>query len=73
MSNSNISPNGIPLDVAYQFHSFSEYIRNNGLQTRFSPKCIFCPSMESTPLQDDGSFRQCCKCKKQFKASFLRN
>lgn len=73
MSNSNIFNNGnfqqTPLNSAYQFNTFSTYINNNGLHTRFSPKCIFCSSIESTPLSNDGgSFRQCNRCKKQFKA-----
>lgn len=73
MYNSNTSNNGEPLNTAYNFHSFSSYINNNGLQSRFSPRCIFCPSVESIPLLNDGSFRQCNRCKKQFKALLVRN
>ena len=72
MSNSNTFNNSnfqqTPLGDAYQFNTFSQYINNGGLQTRFSPKCVFCPSIDSTSLINDGSFRQCNKCKKQFKA-----
>ena len=71
MSNSNTFNNSnfqqTPLGDAYQFNTFSQYINNGGLQTRFSPKCVFCPSTDSTPLINDGSFRQCNRCKKQFK------
>ena len=77
MSNSNIFNGGnfqqTPLNDAYQFHSFSTYINNNGLKSCFSPKCIFCSSLESLALSNDGSFRQCNRCKKQFKASLIRN
>ena len=77
MSNSNVFNGGnfqqTPINVAYQFQSFSEYINNNGLQSRFSPKCIFCPSIESTSLISDGSFRQCNRCKKQFKSLLMKN
>ena len=77
MSNSNIFNGGnfqqTPINDAYQFQSFSSYINGNGLQTRFSPKCIFCSSMESIPLTNDGAFRQCGKCKKQFKALLFKN
>jgi hypothetical protein len=72
MSNSNTFNNSnfqqTPLGDAYQFSTFSQYINNGGLQTRFSPKCIFCPSIDSIALINDGSFRQCNRCKKQFKA-----
>ena len=72
MSNSNTFNNSnfqqTPIDDAYHFNSFSHYITNGGLQTRFSPICIFCSSKESTALITDGSFRQCNRCKKQFKS-----
>jgi hypothetical protein len=72
MSNSNTFNNGnfqqTPLNDAYQFNTFSQYINNGGLKARFSPKCIFCPSTDSTALTNDGSFRQCNRCKKQFKS-----
>ena len=76
MSNSNTFNNGnfqqTPLGVAYQFQSFSNYINNNGLQARFSPKCAFCPSNVSVALTADGSFMQCNLCKKQFKALYAQ-
>jgi hypothetical protein len=77
MSNSNVFNGGnfqqTPLDVAYKFSSFSQYINNNGLKTNFSPRCIFCSSTQSKPLTHDGSFRNCSNCKKQFKALLSRN
>ena len=72
MSGSNIfngsNGAGIPINDAYQFNTFSQYIVNGGLNTRFSPICIFCSSKESVSLTSDGSFKQCNRCKKQFKA-----
>jgi len=78
MSNSNVFNGGnfqqTPLDIAYNFTSFSDYINNNinnnnsMLKTNFSPRCIFCSFMESKSLINDGSFRQCNRCNKQFKA-----
>jgi len=76
MSNSNTFNNNLvqtSLDDAYQFHTFSRYINNNRLQTKFSSKCIFCPCDISTPLISDGSFRQCNSCKKQFKSILIKN
>jgi len=70
MFNNNLKQTTI--NDAYHFESFSSYINNKGLQTKFSPNCIFCSTTESTPLTNDGSFRQCNRCKKQFKARLQR-
>lgn len=75
MSNSNMFNGDLAqtnLDKAYQFNSFSPYIMNNGLNSGFSPICVFCSSNNTVNLISDGSFKQCKKCKKQFKA-FLSN
>ena len=72
MSGSNIFNGGnfqqTPINAAYQFSTFSDYIVNGGLNTRFSHICIFCSSKDSRSLNADGSFKQCLRCKKQFKA-----
>ena len=60
------------INDAYQFTSFSTYINSNGLQTKFSPICVFCSCPETTTLTNDGSFRQCKKCNKQFKSRLQR-
>lgn len=57
------------IDTAYQFNSFSPYIINGGLNNRFSPFCIFCSSNNTINLVNDGSFKQCNSCRKQFKAA----
>ena len=75
MSNPNMFNNNLqqtPINDGYHFESFSSYIVNNGLRTKFSPVCIFCSSNESVSLIEDGSFRQCKKCKKQFKSMLQR-
>jgi hypothetical protein len=61
------------LDAAYHFNSFSAYITNGGLNSRFSPNCIFCLSNNTINLINDGSFKQCNSCKKQFKAVLSNN
>jgi hypothetical protein len=83
MSNSNVFNGGnfqqTPLDVAYNFTSFSDYINNNininnnMLKTNFSHRCIFCSFIESKSLISDGSFRQCNRCNKQFRALIIKN
>ena len=75
MSNPNMFTNNLQqtsINDAYQFESFSSYINNDGLKTKFSHICIFCSEKESIPLMKDGSFRQCNRCKKQFKARLQR-
>jgi len=70
MSNSNtFNTNLVQTDVntAYNFHTFSGYINNMKIP-KYSPICIFCSCKESCALINDGSFRQCNLCKKQFKA-----
>jgi hypothetical protein len=61
------------IDSAYQFTSFSSYIMNGGLNSKFSPNCIFCSSNNTINLTDDTSFKQCNNCRKQFKAVLLGN
>lgn len=77
MSNPNTFNNSnfqqTPLDSAYQFNSFSPYIVNGGLNSRFSPICIFCSSNNTMNLINDGSFKQCNSCKKQFRANLSNN
>lgn len=76
MSNPNIFNGELAetnLNTAYQFTSFSPYIINGGLNSRFSPNCIFCLSNNTVNLINDGSFKQCNSCKKQFKANLLNS
>ena len=56
------------INSAYQFNSFSPYIINGGLNSRFTPICIFCSSNNTMNLINDGSFKQCNSCRKQFKS-----
>jgi len=75
MSNSNMFPNNLvqtSINDAYQFHTFSNFIQTQTVSTHFSPHCIFCPSIHSIPLTNDGSFRQCRMCNKQFKALLIK-
>ena len=72
MSFSNIFNNNLvetPVNIAYQFNTHSEFIKNMKAPS-FSPVCIFCSCSDSIPLNQDGSFRHCKKCNKQFKSTF---
>jgi hypothetical protein len=71
MFNNNLQQTNI--NDAYQFVSFSDYINNKGLQGTFSPICIFCSYNVSVSLVNDGSFRECKRCKKQFKAKIVQS
>jgi hypothetical protein len=62
--------NFTPIDDAYKIH----HIKNDtyGGFLKYSPICIFCNHNISIPLMNDGgSFRQCKKCKKNFRATVL--
>lgn len=59
-----------PLNAAYAYNSFSNYINNMKLPI-YSSICIFCSSKETTLLMNDGSFRKCNGCNRQFKAGIL--
>jgi hypothetical protein len=74
MSNPNNSElHKTSIDSAYQFTTFSPYIMNGGLNSRFSPICIFCSSNNTMNLFNDGSFKHCNSCRKQFKAKLSKN
>jgi hypothetical protein len=77
MSNSNIFHNNnfqqTSLNDAYNFSTFSEYIKNDGLKTSFSQTCIFCSSNNTINLTSEGGFKHCNNCKKQFRARLTNN
>ena len=73
MSNSNTFNNNLlqtDVNTAYSFQTFSGYI-NNMKMPNYSSICIFCFCKQSCSLTNDGSFRQCSQCKKQFKAMIV--
>ena len=58
------------LDEAYKIH----HINSNtyGGTVSYSPICIYCKNPTSISLMNDGgSFRQCDKCRKNFKANVI--
>lgn len=62
--------NYTPLDEAYKIH----HINSNtyGGTIKYSPTCIYCKNPSSNPLMNDGgSFRQCLRCRKNFKATVI--
>ena len=74
MSNSNVFTNNLmqtSLNDAYQFQTFSDFIQTQS-KVKFSSLCVFCSSKNTIPLTNDGSFRQCNNCKKQFKALLIK-
>ena len=77
MSNSNMFNNGnfqqTPIDEAYKFHTFSPYILNGGIATKFSPVCVYCSSNNTINVMNDGSFKHCNTCRKQFKPVIVSN
>lgn len=59
-----------PLSDAYVYKTYSDYI-NKMKKPKYYIICIFCSCKDSIPLVEDGSFRQCNHCKKQFKAKMI--
>jgi uncharacterized CHY-type Zn-finger protein len=75
MSGTNIFNGNLtetPINIAYKFNTCSNFIKNMKLP-EFSSNCIFCSCRDSISLNQEGSFRQCRKCNKQFKAAFSNN
>ena len=52
---------------------FSTTIPNNTsiIKSKFSHDCIYCKHNYSYPLLNDGSFRRCLRCNKEFQAQIL--
>ena len=59
--------NMTPLDQAFDYSTPLSI--NQFHLPKYSPICIYCSNPESISLMHDrGSFRQCLKCRKQFRA-----
>lgn len=66
--------NYTPLDEAYKIHH--THSNTYGGSVKYSPICIYCKHYISTPLMqsiDGGSFRQCERCRKNFRATILND
>lgn len=61
----------IPNTEIKKAFDFDSSIKPEQLLSRYSKTCIFCSSNESVSLMQDGSFRRCLWCKKNFKANIL--
>ena len=59
-----------PINDAYRYHTHSEFIKQLKMPS-FSLKCIFCSSSKTDSLTNDGSFRRCGNCRKDFKAMIV--
>ena len=60
------------LTDAYKIHHINNQTYSQPIQ--YSSQCIFCSNNESIALmqnQDNGSFRRCTGCKKEFRAKIL--
>ena len=59
-----------PVSSSFDFNST---IKPFQVLSTYSPICIYCSSNTTSPLMQDGSFRQCLKCKRNFKPTILQN
>ena len=55
---------------AYRYHTHSEFIKQMKIP-KFSQTCVFCSSSKTDPLTNDGSFRRCGACRKDFRAIII--
>lgn len=60
------------LGEAFKIYHTSE--NTYGGTIHYSPKCIYCNNVSSKSLMNDGgSFRQCDRCRKNFRAVVINN
>jgi len=57
-----------PVNNAFDFNST---IKPQLILSSYLPTCIYCNNTESVALLNDGSFRQCLRCRKHFKAQII--
>lgn len=57
-----------PINNAFDFNSTIKPIH---VLSSYSKTCIYCSNNESLALITDGSFRQCARCRKHFKAQII--
>ena len=61
--------NCTPLDEAYQITHVRPTTYSGTIV--YDPTCIYCNYKISIPLLQDGSFRRCMQCRKEFKTRIL--
>jgi len=59
----------IPQTSVNNAFDFTSTITPHQVLSTYSSTCIYCSSNETRALMQDGSFRQCLKCRKNFKAT----
>lgn len=59
----------IPQTSVNNAFDFTSTITPQQVLSTYSPICIYCSSKETNALMNDGSFRQCLSCRKNFKAT----
>jgi hypothetical protein len=61
----------IPQTSVNNAFDFTSTITPQQILSKHSPTCIYCSSNETTALMQDGSFRQCLICRRNFKATIM--
>jgi len=62
--------NYTPVDDAFKIHHTQSGVYGGTI--KYSPMCIFCGCVDSNSLMNDGgAFRQCQKCRKNFRANVV--
>jgi hypothetical protein len=64
--------NYTPLEDAYKIHHTNS--NTYGGIIKYNPTCIYCKNPSSKSLMNDGgSFRQCDRCRKNFRATVINS
>jgi hypothetical protein len=66
----NHNLNSTPVQQAFDYTSTIKSLQIEIQPNKISPICIYCSYPDSIALLPDGSFRQCVKCKKNFRPKF---
>lgn len=62
--------NYTPINEAYKIHHTNNQTYSGSI--KYSPICIYCNNNTSFSLMDDGgAFRQCSRCRKNFRATVI--
>ena len=59
----------IPQTLVNNAFDFTSTITPQQVLSTYSSSCVYCSSNETRALMQDGSFRQCLSCRKNFKAT----
>jgi hypothetical protein len=72
-ANFTCNVNFMPLENAYKIHHTNNIPYGDGVKivAKYSDQCPFCSSNNTISLMQDGSFKRCQQCRKEFRSTIL--